>query len=163
MLDQQKIGNYLKELRKQKNLTQEQLAEQFGTTSRSVSRWETGSNMPDLSVLVELASFYDVKLNELINGEKDNEDTVTADEFERVVEYADTDKERLRRQMVRNNVIALVLISVSMCLYLTGNSSMFPETVRKLLMGFSLGLSMVVMIRNILVNAGKTGCYRDRH
>ena len=47
-MDQKKIGGFLKELRNQKGLTQEQLAEQFCVSSRTVSRWENGNNMPDL-------------------------------------------------------------------------------------------------------------------
>ena len=45
-MDQKKIGHFLKELRKEKELTQEQLAEKFHVSDRTVSRWETGSNMP---------------------------------------------------------------------------------------------------------------------
>ena len=56
-MNQKNIGSFLKILRKEKNLTQEQLAEQFNVSSRTVSRWETGSNMPDLSLLVELADY----------------------------------------------------------------------------------------------------------
>ena len=51
-MDTKKIGAFLKQCRKEKNLTQEQLAEKFGVSERTVSRWETGSNMPDLSILV---------------------------------------------------------------------------------------------------------------
>ena len=59
-MDQIKIGAFLKTLRREKNMTQEQLAEQLGVSSRTVSRWETGSNIPDISLLAELAEFYDV-------------------------------------------------------------------------------------------------------
>ena len=52
-MNQIKIGEFLKELRKEKGLTQEQLAEQFNVSRRSVSRWETGNNMPDLSMLIQ--------------------------------------------------------------------------------------------------------------
>ena len=69
-MDQQKVGSFLKELRREKGLTQEQLAEEFHTTNRSVSRWENGRNMPDISLLVELADFYDVDVRELIDGER---------------------------------------------------------------------------------------------
>ena len=69
-MDTKKIGAFLKQCRKEKNLTQEQLAEKFGVSSRTVSRWETGSNMPDLSILVELADYYDMDLKELLDGER---------------------------------------------------------------------------------------------
>ena len=56
-MNQQKIGGFLKELRLEKQLTQEQLAEELGVSRRTVSRWETGNNLPDLSLLVELADY----------------------------------------------------------------------------------------------------------
>ena len=54
-MDQRKIGAFLKELRKEKGITQEQMAEELGVSGRTISRWETGSNMPDISLLVEIA------------------------------------------------------------------------------------------------------------
>ena len=65
-MDQIKIGAFLKELRKAKKLTQEQLAEQLNVSNRTVSRWETGSNMPDIGLLVEIADFYDVSIDYLL-------------------------------------------------------------------------------------------------
>ena len=69
-MDTKKIGAFLKQCRKEKNLTQEQLAEKFEVSARTVSRWETGINMPDLSILVQLAEYYDVELRELLDGER---------------------------------------------------------------------------------------------
>ena len=72
-MDQKKIGSLLKELRKEKRLTQEQLAEHFNVSTRSVSRWENGINMPELSLLIELADFYNVDIREIIDGERKSE------------------------------------------------------------------------------------------
>ena len=72
-MDQKKIGAFLKQLRNEKGLTQEQLAENFHVSTRTISRWETGSNMPDVSMLVEIAEFYDVDVREIIEGERKNE------------------------------------------------------------------------------------------
>jgi len=69
-MDTKKIGAFLKQCRKEKNLTQEQLAEKFEVSARAVSRWETGINMPDLSILVQLAKYYDVEIRELLDGER---------------------------------------------------------------------------------------------
>ena len=68
-----KIGKLLQTLRKEKGITQEQLAEQVGVTRRTVSRWETGSNMPDLDVLIELSDFYVVDLRKILSGERNDE------------------------------------------------------------------------------------------
>ena len=68
-MDTKKIGAFLKQCRKEKNLTQEQLAEVLGVSARTVSRWETGTNMPDLSMLVEIAEYYEIEMKELLDGE----------------------------------------------------------------------------------------------
>ena len=72
-MDQIKIGAFLKELRKEKEMTQEQLAEKLSVSGRTVSRWETGSNMPDIGMLVVLADFYEVSIPEIIAGERKSE------------------------------------------------------------------------------------------
>lgn len=72
-MDQQKIGNFMKTLRKENNLTQEQLADKLLVSRRTVSRWETGNNLPDIELLIEIADLFNVDLRELINGERKNE------------------------------------------------------------------------------------------
>lgn len=59
-MDQKKIGAFMKNLRKEKGVTQETLAETLGVTGRTISRWETGSNMPDLDILIQIADYYNV-------------------------------------------------------------------------------------------------------
>ncbi len=66
-MDLQKIGTFLKDLRKEKGLTQEQLAETLNVSRRTVSRWETGSNMPDLDLLMDIAEQHEVNLRKMHN------------------------------------------------------------------------------------------------
>ena len=73
-MDMKKIGGFLKFLRKERGLTQEQAGEIFMVTGRTISRWENGVNMPDLSLLIRIAEYYDVELEEILNGERRNED-----------------------------------------------------------------------------------------
>ena len=95
-MDQKKTGSFFKELRKEKGLTQEQLAEYFHVTGRTVSRWETGSNMPDLDILVEMADYYDVDLRELLDGERKDE-KMNKDLEETVLKVADySNDEKMR-------------------------------------------------------------------
>lgn len=61
-MNQKKIGVFLKELRKEKGITQEQFAEILNVSGRTISRWETGINMPDISLLCEISEFYKVTL-----------------------------------------------------------------------------------------------------
>ena len=69
-MDQEKIGKFIAELRKQKKLTQEQLAEKLGVTSKSISRWENGKTMPDLSLMKPLCDELEITINDLLSGEK---------------------------------------------------------------------------------------------
>ena len=59
--------------RKEKGITQEQLAEILNVSGRTVSRWETGNNMPDISILVDIADYYDISIPEIISGERKSE------------------------------------------------------------------------------------------
>ena len=96
-MDQKKTGELLKSLRKEKEFTQAQVAEKFHTTNRSVSRWENGSTMPDISVLVELADFYEVDVRELIDGERNSQrkDEEVKEIAHKVADYAEAEKDKL--------------------------------------------------------------------
>jgi transcriptional regulator with XRE-family HTH domain len=58
-MDQSKIGKFISECRKNKNLTQNQLAERLNITDRAVSKWETGRSLPDSSLMIELCEILD--------------------------------------------------------------------------------------------------------
>lgn len=70
IMDQIKIGKFIATLRKEKDLTQEQLGEKLGVTNKTISRWENGNYMPDIEMLSLLSKEFDVSINELISGER---------------------------------------------------------------------------------------------
>lgn len=100
MVDKIKIGNFLRELRNEKNLTQEEIAEKFGVSSRSVSRWENGNTMPELGILVDLAIFYEVDIKEIIDGERksENMEKEVIETLEKVADYATEEKKMAIRK-----------------------------------------------------------------
>ena len=69
-MNQEKIGKFISKLRKEKNMTQEQLAEKLGVSNKSISRWENGTTMPDYSLLKDVCNELDTNINELMSGEK---------------------------------------------------------------------------------------------
>lgn len=73
-MNQEKIGKFIAELRKQKKLTQEQLAEKLGITKNAVSKWERGLGLMDLSLLKPLSEILGVSVTEILNGEKLDEE-----------------------------------------------------------------------------------------
>ena len=100
-MDMEKTGALLKELRREKGLTQEQLAEQFGVSSRTVSRWETGRSLPDFDVLIELADYYEVEIREILSGERSQKpmNPETKDTLMDIADYNSIEKQRLARRM----------------------------------------------------------------
>ena len=67
-MDQKRIGNLIKELRKKNNLTQEKFAEKYGVTYQAVSKWENGKNIPDISLLKQICDDYNININDLLEG-----------------------------------------------------------------------------------------------
>ena len=96
-MDQKKIGAFLKQLRNEKGLTQEELSEKFYVSSKTVSRWETGSNMPDLSILIELSEFYEIDIRELIDGERRKTplENDTNDALKKAAEYSKEERKMI--------------------------------------------------------------------
>ncbi|MGN0666435.1 MAG: helix-turn-helix domain-containing protein [Huintestinicola sp.] len=100
-MDQKKIGLFLRSLRKGKNLTQEQAAEIFNVSSRTVSRWENGNNMPDLDILIEISDYYEIELRELLDGERrsSNMDKELEETVLKAVEYTNTETSKVTRKL----------------------------------------------------------------
>lgn len=98
-MDTKKIGEFLKVLRKEKGLTQEQLAEILFVSGRTISRWETGTNMPDLSILIQIAEFYDVEVKEILDGERKsgNMEKEVKETLSKVADYNKLEKEKATR------------------------------------------------------------------
>ena len=156
-MNQQKTGEFLKQLRKEKGLTQEQLAEQFCVSSRTVSRWETGSNMPDLSILIELADFYGVDIREIIDGERKSEimDSETKDTLKKVAEYTAQENKRLKAKMI--DMMGGSAILILFCSVLTETNAFngtIPESSYHNIMSFTLGLTLAVLGLNIMYLLG---------
>lgn len=72
-MDMQKVGTFLSELRKERNLTQDELGEQIGVTNKTVSRWENDNYLPPVEMLQILSKLFDVSINEILNGERIND------------------------------------------------------------------------------------------
>ena len=84
-MDLKKTGALIAELRRQKNLTQNELAAQLGVTDKAISRWETGRGFPDVSILDRLANTLDVTITEIVNGERNDPENVTSESDQAVL------------------------------------------------------------------------------
>jgi len=103
MVNQTEIGKFISGCRKEKKLTQAELAEKLNITDRAVSKWETGKSMPDSSIMLELCEILGITVNELLSGQK-----VSVESYER---KADENLVALKRR-AENNKNRTVIISI---------------------------------------------------
>lgn len=151
-MNQQKIGSFLRELRKAKGLTQEQFSEIMNVSNRTVSRWETGSNMPDLDILIDISEYYDVDLREILDGERKSEKMNK--EFEetvlKVAEYSSEDKKKMTKRMHLLFIAGTITFIIYMIMLFTGTADTFADG---MVAGICLGISFGMMIVGVIMTS----------
>lgn len=128
-MDTQKIGKFLKELRKQKNMTQEQLGERIGVTNKTVSRWETGNYMPPIESLRLLSDIYDVSINEILAGERLNDEgfkEAAEENISMVLEKMDAEEKKFENIMIF--IMALTTVLAIVIMFLLPNAEELSQT-----------------------------------
>lgn len=149
-MDQKKIGLFLKELRKEKGLTQQQLAEIMNVSNRSISRWETGSNMPDLDLLIFIANYYDVDLKEILDGER--KDKPMEKEMEETIlktaDYSNEEKMRLIKRLHYCFIAGAIAFFVYLILDINGLNN--HDGIYENIADFALGLVLGILLCGIL-------------
>ena len=148
-MDLSKIGKFLQELRKEKRLTQEQLAEQMGVARRTVSRWETGSNMPDLDILVELSDLYEVDLREILSGERKSEqmNEEMKETVMQVADYSAEEKARLLQKLHWMFIAGLIGMAAFVVISALGLDAAKPyEEIASFGLGIACGMIVVGVI-----------------
>ena len=106
-MDQEKIGKFIANCRKNKKMTQSELAEKLGVTDKSIGNWENGRNMPDLSLFKPLCDELGITINDLMSGEKINTDKYQEKFEENIVNTIDYSTKRINKY---SNVIGLLLV-----------------------------------------------------
>lgn len=104
-----KIGKFIASCRKNKKLTQEELAEKLYITDRAVSKWERGLSLPDAGIMLELCSILEINVNELLSGEKINMKDYKEKNEELLIELARQD------EMKNKKIIGITIITSIIC------------------------------------------------
>lgn len=115
-MNQTEVGKFIAGCRKEKKLTQAQLAEKLNITDRAVSKWETGRSMPDSSIMLELCEILGITVNELLSAEK-----IGKDRFEEADESLIALKKKDENNMTKNVIISIMfsvtlLIGIIVCI-----------------------------------------------
>lgn len=117
MMNQIKIGKFIAECRRKKNLTQAQLAEKLNITDRAVSKWETGKSMPDSSIMLELSEILGITVNELLSGEEVDMESYEQKANENLIAL----KRKEENNMTKNTIVSILfsaalLVGIMVCL-----------------------------------------------
>ena len=124
-MNQIKIGKFISELRKSKNMTQQQLAEKIGVSSKTVSKWETGRGMPELSTLKPLSDELGITINELLNGEKIKKEEYLNKLEENMIATIDYSDKKLSE---KNKNIGIFLLIIGLLISFTAVSIFSSES-----------------------------------
>ena len=145
-MDQVKIGQFIKTMRKEKSLTQRELAEKLNISEKTVSKWETGSGMPEVSLMLPLCKILDISVNELLSGERLDEKQYHEKAEENIVSFL-ADKTSPRKKLI----IAAISFSLSfiavIAMLILSNYYVSVEWLHYVF----IGLSFVIIFANIAV------------
>ena len=122
-MDQEKIGKFIAECRKKRKMTQSELGEKLGVTEKSISNWENGRNMPDLSLFKPLCEELNISLNDLLSGEKVKEKEYREKLEENIINTIDYSNKKIES---RNIFIGLILIVFGVLISITA-VGIFPS------------------------------------
>ena len=122
-MDQEKIGKFIAECRKKRKMTQFELGEKLGVTSKSISNWENGRNMPDLSLFKPLCNELNISLNDLMSGEKVTEKEYQEKLEENIIKTIDYTNKKIEN---RNSLIGLTFIVFGVLISVTA-VAIFPS------------------------------------
>lgn len=152
-MDQVKTGKFLAELRKENEMTQEQLAEKLNVARRTISRWETGNNMPDIDILIELSDLYAVDLREILNGERKSEkmENETKETILQAVDYTNTESEKYNKRVRICNSIALLFLVVYMLFKDT--TLYFQNEIVSIIIDVAQGVSLGMLLTGLVFSS----------
>lgn len=116
-MDQTEIGKFIARCRKEKKITQAQLAEKLNITDRAVSKWETGKSMPDSSIMLELCEILGITVNELLRGEKIDVEHYEKKADENLIALKRKDENNITKNGIISILFSVVfLIGIMVCL-----------------------------------------------
>lgn len=144
-MNQEKIGRFIAECRRNKKLTQEQLAQKLGISDRAVSKWERGLNMPDASLMLEIAKIFDISVNELLSGEIIKEKEYMNKAEENLIEL----KEVIERSNKRFLMLEIVLLVISVLTFviMIYTSSIISEVILKSIL---IGVACIILALSLI-------------
>lgn len=159
-MDMQRIGMFLAELRKERSLTQDELGRQIGVTNKTVSRWENGNYLPPVELLQILSKFYGVSINELLSGERLNDEHYKQNAEDYIVTELMKKSKEAKKRIKVSFVVSAITILAGLAIILLSSLLSAPVWLRVFCIVFTLVIvSLGIGVSCVLtVDAGVYEC-----
>lgn len=162
-MDQIAIGKFISECRKEKHLTQAQLAERLGVTDRAVSKWETGRSMPDASIMLDLCEEIGITVNDLFNARRINMENYREIAERTMLELREREEQSARNLLSLEIVIGIISIATFAILLALGLGAIdIPMWLKALLIAFGTVQFLIAMFFGLKIET-EAGYYECPH
>ncbi|MBQ8545765.1 MAG: helix-turn-helix domain-containing protein [Clostridia bacterium] len=145
-MEQVKIGSFIKAMRKERGLTQHELAEMLYISDKTVSKWETGNGLPDVSLMMPLCKILNISVNELLSGERLDGDQYYKKAEENIMTLME-ERKREKKKLIISIIVGLIVMLSSLTLMFVASFVPLPEPTRIIL----IVLGFVVLIPGLIV------------
>lgn len=141
-MDQIKIGRFISAIRKEQNFTQRQLAEKLNISDKTVSKWECGNGLPEVSLMLPLCDALKINVNELLSGERLSDDNYHEKAEENVMDLI-REKEESKKKIILSAMVAGLTIIAALPMFIISGMLEMETWIRFLLIG--IGLFVIIM------------------
>lgn len=128
-MDLNKIGKFISKKRREKKITQESLAELLGINNRTVSRWENGKNMPDVSLYKPLCEILEISVEELINGEENDQNNIQSGIEKAIIDTVSLSEKSKKKQnkIIKLLILIIIIVLIAIVFVITYYDKRYPK------------------------------------
>ena len=164
-MNQEKIGKFIAKERKEKNMTQQELAKKLNITDRAISHWENGRSMPDAGIMLELCKLLDINVNELLSAKKIIKESYNEQAEENFLELRREIESQNKKILTLNRIITFLGVVIYVLIVLAIIFIEIPMVIRNIIIAFAIVMLLLfgVFNLNILQKTGYYECQECKH
>ena len=164
-MNQEKIGKFIAKVRKEKNITQKELAMKLNITDRAISHWENGRSMPDAGIMLELCKLLDINVNELLSAKKIIKESYNEQAEENLLEMRREIESKNKKILILNRIITFLGVVIYLLIILSTILIEMPMVIRNAIMALALVILLLfgVCNLNIIRKNGYYECQECKH
>ena len=157
-MNQEKIGKFIAKVRKEKNMTQQELAKKLNITDRAISHWENGRSMPDAGIMLDLCKLLDINVNELLSAKKIVKESYNEQAEENLLEMRREIESKNKKILILNRIITFLGVVIYLLIVLATIFIEMPMIIRNIIMALALVMLLLFGVCNLNI-IRKTGYY----